>query len=774
MRVRFAVLVGLLLLGGWSCSRDPNVAKQKYLESGNRYFQKGKLKEAAIMYRNALRKDPKFGEAYYRLGLNQLQMGQQYWLEAVRALRRAVETLNKPELQADARVKLADVLLAFYLADRRRSAVLHDEIDELAKQLLARDPKSVDGLRVKGFLLLRGENKVKEAIVQLRQAQQIKPFEPAVVLGLVQALLSDGQEAEAEAMGKELIQRATTFAPMYDLLLQHYVRTNRPDQAEGILKLKVANHPRQSWPLIQLASFYARASRREDMQAALQQLTSNPKNFPDAYRRVGDFYLALREFDTAIRHYEQGVKADPKEATTLRLLMAEAMLAQGRRGDATRVVDQVLKEKPNHDVAKAMRASLLIDPAHPEQVRTAVTELQGLVSRMPKNAVLRFNLARALAARGEVAQTRTQLEEAVKIDPSYLPPRLALTRFHLVRGEFTQALEGAKQVLELEPRNLDARLLRAQALVSSGNFPQARQELEETLARVPNLPDAVLQLGYLNVREKKFKEAEEIFLKMHGTNPGDLRAVLGLSDVYALQGQYEKSIELLKAELARQPERLDLAIGVANLQVRAGKFDDAIAGYQKVLERNPKSSELHIQIGDTCRLKGDLPSAVAYFRKAKDLSPNDPRSYVPLGVLLDTLGQRAEAKTIYEQVLKLQPDQPVVLNNLAFILAETGQDLDQALTLAQRARQKLPQDPNVADTLGWVYIKKNLSDNAIEILRELVGKLPRNPTYRYHLGMALYQKGDKLSARKELQAALQSKPAPDEAAKIKDLLAKLG
>jgi Flp pilus assembly protein TadD len=207
--------------------------------------------------------------------------------------------------------------------------------------------------------------------------------------------------------------------------------------------------------------------------------------------------------------------------------------------------------------------------------------------------------------------------------------------------------------------------------------------------------------------------------------------------------------------------------------VRARRFDEAIANYRRVLEKDPKSVDLHIQIGETYRFKGDVASAVSYFRKATQLSPNDPRAYLPLGVLLDTLGQRAEAKTIYQQILKLQPDQPIALNNLAFLMAESGEDLDQALSLAQRARQKLPQDPNVADTLGWIYIKKNLSDNAIEIFRELVGKLPHTSTYRFHLGMALYQKGDRFSARKELQTALQSKPAPEEAARIKELLAKL-
>jgi tetratricopeptide (TPR) repeat protein len=543
---------------------------------------------------------------------------------------------------------------------------------------------------MEGYLLLHADKKPQEAIGKLRLAHGVKPFHPPVVLALCQALFSEGQATEAETLAQELIQKQEGFGPIYDLLFAHYMRSNRLDDAENILKAKAANNPKQAGPMLQLAAYYGGVRRQEDMQATLRKLTSNTKDFPNAFRLVGDFYLRLREFESAIRSYGEGIKANPKDAAELRLLIAQALLAQNKQADAMRELDQVLKEQPNHDTAKAMRASLMIDPAHPEQVRAAVTELQSLVSRMPRNAVLRFNLARALAARGELAQTRTQLQEAVKLDPSYLPPRLSLARLSMAQREFTQVLQATKEVLELDPRNLEARLLQAQALVGMGNPAQARKEVEESIKLHPTSLDAALHLGMISVQERKFKEAEDIFVKVHRANPGDPRTVLGLSEVYALQEQYDKGIQLLSAELAKQPERTDLSIGIANLLVRSLRYDEAIANFKKVLDRNPKSSQLHLQIGETYRRKGDLQNAVVYFRKAQEVNPHDARSYVPLAVLLDSVGQQAEARGLYEHILKIQPDNPIALNNLAYIMAETGGDLDQALSLAQRARQKLP------------------------------------------------------------------------------------
>lgn len=142
-------------------------------------------------------------------------------------------------------------------------------------------------------------------------------------------------------------------------------------------------------------------------------------------------------------------------------------------------------------------------------------------------------------------------------------------------------------------------------------------------------------------------------------------------------------------------------------------------------------------------------------------------------MLLDGTGRRDQAKPVYEQVLRIQPDNPFALNNLAFIKAEEGVDLDEALTMAQRARQKLPNSSDILDTLGWIYIKKNLSEDAVRTLRELIQAQPSRATYRLHYGMALIQKGDRPSARRELEAAMRFNPSKDESGKIRELLATL-
>src|ERR1700689_5333301 len=70
------LLACLLLTAFFSgCPHDPNVRKQKYFDSGEKYFAEGKYHEAAIQFLNAPQIDPRFAQAHYELGQTYLKLG---------------------------------------------------------------------------------------------------------------------------------------------------------------------------------------------------------------------------------------------------------------------------------------------------------------------------------------------------------------------------------------------------------------------------------------------------------------------------------------------------------------------------------------------------------------------------------------------------------------------------------------------------------------------------------------------------------------------------
>ena len=143
------------------------------------------------------------------------------------------------------------------------------------------------------------------------------------------------------------------------------------------------------------------------------------------------------------------------------------------------------------------------------------------------------------------------------------------------------------------------------------------------------------------------------------------------------------------------------------------------------------------------------------------------------GVLYEKEQQYDQARREYETALKVDPNFIPAANNLAWLYAERGGNIDRALALAQLAKEKYPDDPSISDTLGWVYYKKNAYIKAVSLLRESAEKLPRNPIVRFHLGMAYAKTGEKGLARKELAESLKlenSFPGAEEAQKtLKEL-----
>jgi tetratricopeptide (TPR) repeat protein len=381
-------------------------------------------------------------------------------------------------------------------------------------------------------------------------------------------------------------------------------------------------------------------------------------------------------------------------------------------------------------------------------------------------------------ARGEFEQARQQFTEAIRLRPDYLPARLALAQLEVMQSQFEQALKSADDILQVDKKNGPARMIQAAALMGERKYADARRLLEALRQANPNTPDVDFSLGMLAVRENNLKEAESVFRKAYAANPKDTRSLVGLVETLAGGGHLDQAIQFLQAELAKNPSRIDLQMTLGNIAARGKNYDLAIGQFQAVLNELDKNSkargDVYFRMGIALREKGDLNGSIQFLSKAREAMPVNSTVGVELALGLAAAGRKQEAKEAYEQSIKLNPQDGVALNNLAFMIAESNSgDLDQALTYAQRAKQVLPNLTEVSDTLGWIYLKKNMSDNAMDVFQGLVNQKPDNPTYRFHLGMALAQKGDKPQALRELQRALRSNPGKDEETKIKDLISKL-
>ena len=776
-----------------SCSRDPNVVKRRYLESGNRYFDRGKYKEAAIMYADALQKDRLWGPAHYKLGLTWIKTGN--LSGAVSELHKAIERLPKDSPDHwDATVKICEIFLAAEQA--RDNQAMMAEAEKYVKELLARDSNSYDGHRLNGdFNFLRAQDALKTgrldegtsllntAQAEYEKADAAKPGQTGVAMQMARVATEKRKPEEADKIYRRVIEKDKTFQAAYSELyrLQVLVEKNL-DAGEQTLKLAYRNNPKMYSFLTSLATQYSFQGRKDDMLRVLQQIKSL-KDFPDGYLVVGDFYRRLGDTDSATKEYREGQTKDSKRKLIYQKRIVEAYMARGKAGDAEEINRQILKDNPQDSFAKEVEGSLLLDRG---DVSAAMVDLQGAVTADPKNPANHYRLglahmARAMAdhsvAAGEVEQARQEFERALAIRPDFVMARLALARIEIAKGDYEAAMKTAGEALTVDRTNLSAKIIQSAALLAQKKTSEARQLLESLRVQTPNSPDVVFQLGGVSLLEKKYKEADEDFRHAYELNPANMRGLTGLMESDLEQNKPDAAIQTLKTEVAKNPDRTEMRLLLADVEVRVGKLDDAIGDYQATMDKTGKNAkqraQIYVRLGETYRRKGDLASAIQVFQKAREILPDDVQVLDELALVLDAAQRWSDATKAYEAAIRLAPNDAVSLNNDAFLIAEHGGDLDQALTRAQRATQLLPNYPEVADTLGWIYLKKNLSDQAIDLFKRNVAQQPNSSTYRYHLGMAWYQKGDKTQARQALVEAMKYNPSSYEKQKIQELMAKL-
>jgi tetratricopeptide (TPR) repeat protein len=510
------------------------------------------------------------------------------------------------------------------------------------------------------------------------------------------------------------------------------------------------------------------------MAGILNQIKSHAKDYDQAYLTVGDFYLRMGDGESAVREYQEGIAKDAKKKATYQKRVIEVLMRQGKRSEAAEINSQILKENKNDNDARGLAASLLLDKG---DIAKALAELQQVVTLAPDNPVSRYNLGRAHAMRNEYEQARQQFQKAIELRPDYVRARLAMAELQVAHGEFDAALKSAEAVLAIDKGNFSARLIESAALVGQKKLNESRGLLDAMLKANPASPDVLFQLGVVNLAENRFKEAEDAFRRSYQLNPANSRGLLGVVETGMAQNKGEEALKTLQAESDKAPGRVDLLRLLGDTAVRAGKLDFALQTFNRALGQVGKAKEqgdIYLRIGEIYRRKGDLNASVQALRKALETLPDNIMVLSELALVLDEGARRPEARKVYEATLKLDPNNGVVLNNLAFLLCETGGDLDDALTKATRAKQLLPNLLEISDTLGWIYLKKGLADNAIEIFKDLVSKAPKHSTYRFHLGMAYSQKGDKSKALDQLKEALKYNPATDEKDKIQQLIAHLG
>jgi tetratricopeptide (TPR) repeat protein len=751
-RATITIILAITTLGLLPSCRTSARARE-HVEKGNRYFGQKQWSSAESEYREALLIDPDLADGYYRLGL--LQVQQQHPTAAAQSLSRAVDLDPK---NLDARLHLGDLLI---------SSTQYDEARQQANAVLQQDSKNAGAHRLLGQIALHQIQYIA-AENEFQQAISLDPRDPQLYddLGLVQLL--DSENGAAEKSFQSAVNLKPSDPQTYINLANFYKGQDAPDRAEQVLRRGMARNSSAVELPISLASLYAERNRKADQKSLLDRIETDA-NYPDGRWAVANFYLDNGDAASALDHFRALVAAKNDDQAAAKKI-AECYIQLSHWQEAEQWISERDKDQKDPDF-RLLRARSELGAF---QLRDATAGLEGLIKDSPDLPAVYFYLAQADVAEEQTPQAQQALLEALRLQPGYLPALLSLGNISLQKNDAKAALDYASRIIATSFWVADAHVIAGSSYLLQGDLTQAQRAFNLAAGLNPRSPAPQEHLGRVLAAKGDYAGAEKAYESSLALVPDYAAALSGLAEVLQKEGKSKQAAVRMDRQIAAQPKAFQLRVAKAEFCIAQKDWSCAENSYQQVLSLNPYYVNGYLALAHIYAATNRPQQMIQQYEAARSKFPEYLPTYILLGQVYEYVGDVEHARQTYQDALKVDPNSYQSMSHLARLYADHGGSLNDALQLAQKAKSEQPDDPDVNDTLGWVYYKQGLYRSAVPPLEAAVANSPQVARYQYHLGMAYFAAGETSQAHASLQAALRSGLNGDDARSAQAALAKTG
>ena len=717
-----AILVATIVVGGvlaYAMWKAVPVSSQDYFNSGKSYFEKQKYSEAGVQLLNAVQKDPKNRDARYYLALTYLNQ------KNVNAAAQQLASLLEyfPD-DVEANLRLGNL----YLAAGGSNPDYYRKADELAKRVLAKDSRNVGALVLSGNASA-GLQDYRTSVDLLEKAVNLDPQNSAafVSLGTAQAIQKNFPDAEQAFLKARQANPKDKNALIS--LANYYRSIGQPEKTESVFKDALAIYPSDKDIYVQVVEFYNHAGRYDDVERILQSAQSADPKDPSASLILAGFYETRNRLPDARKLLFDLKKTFPDNVEVAGKLAANLLADDPVR--ARTEIDQVLKADPSNPTGQVLLGQLQFNSGQYDAVETTFGKSSTVNGSYPQ---AEFLLGQVALKKGQVDEALDHFQKSLNVNSNYLPARAALAELLMSKGRLADSRVEVRKMLVAQPGFVPALLLDATLDMAEKKYSDAEPKLTELVKAQPNNSLVQRQIGLYYDARGRTTDAEKSLIRALELQPKSEKGLQDLIQFYMRSKQTDKAIQ----KIGSVPDNEKLAfhfelLGLVYAQV--GKYSDAENAYKTALEKDPSNPNSVGYLVALYLQNGHLDEGLKELDVLIKKNPSNAGAYTVKGMIYEKQGKIEEAKSNYAQALKVDPNYEIAGNNIAFVLAEQGQDLNNALSWAQMARKKQPDNPGIADTLGWVYFKLGNYLLARDQLQFAVAKQPDNAVFQYHLAM---------------------------------------
>jgi tetratricopeptide (TPR) repeat protein len=543
-------------------------------------------------------------------------------------------------------------------------------------------------------------------------------------------------------------------------------------RAEALREIVQATPERvQIWE--QLARAVNATEGAEASETVYRELLESQAESPVAHAAYTNFLANQdRELD-AIAHLDRMI-TDGLDEPILWEQLVRLEIAERRMADARASLEEM---RSRHGDAVATHRATARVALREERFPDAIAALQNLGSDTTAETERLRALAEAGAGNFDAARAAVAraLNGADRGDLATLRLKASIED---EAGDPEAVLESLAQIETLgHELSAHENVVRARALYETDRAAEGRETLIGVLDGQFPPPIAAVEFARREGSESP-QIAHGYLRKALRLAPGNFSALESITDLELRSNQAASALARLDKLVESQLAGPNVLLLRARILAAAGQLDRAEADALRAFEASPDLDGAVDTLYGIYAAQGKLDEALASFEEADSVGVLHSGARVLLGRLYMAKGEHEKAKAMYERVIEENASATTAKNDLAFLLASSGSELDRALGLAEDAQRAKPDDPAVADTVGYVYLKKGRNEVALQQFRYAieVGEAGgmTSPSVHYHLGLALSELGREAEARQAFEKALAIDPAFHDAADAKRRLAATG
>ena len=718
------------------------------------YEKKGNVPRAVSTFQEVALQDPNNRDVQLKLGQYALMSG-----DAAQASDRADKLIaldsNKPdghtmkaaallmmnklpEAETEANTALTlnphDEDATIVLASQRARQKKFDEAEAIVEEALQANPKSVQLLGFK-LKLLADQNRKTEVEQVLRQLIELDPTNPGHVVLLASELTAAGRLPEA----REEFRRAIAANKDSQLLLAAYAdfleKQVGTDEAIDEAKQLAGQYKGNALYSFLLARLYIKANRLDEADALLKQLVEELERSSDkldAQVELARITLLRGDQQSALDQLATILKADSKNQSAL-TLRAGIRLREGKFDESIADARAILSDSPTSTAALAILAKAYTATNEDE---LAIGALRNLARVMPTNVDVQKQLAGLLVMRAPDEALKA-LDAAIALRPDDAEMKAQKAQILIYTKRWDQGEVIGQDLAAHDATAALGHQILGEAALARQDFPAAITELQTAIDRGRSFSIVGPKL-----MEAYRRSGEPVNAARTGT------------------GAPSPAEQLLLDRLAKDPKDADALALLSEQRENKGDLDSAKNLLRQAIDAKPGERNPYLNLARILKNEGKLKEAADTLQLASARFPDDSLVQESLAIGYELMQDYQAAKLAYENVLAKWPNDIVAANNLAMLIADIWPTdkalLDRARVLVEEFRNS--NNPTLIDTLGWVQVRLGNIDDAAIILKKAVTQQPDNQQAQYHYATAMSLKGLNDLARTAMVKALAGDP----------------